>query len=113
MDTLKSNIIKRPSNNIVLEFKELSDLRRSVIVYSTEKDDVYKVVTGLNALNCIKDIRFVNSDYLKSMWVDLIIHNYECVKNEIFMRGIHDILEQPTTKVSEIIDRCIENLNGC
>lgn len=94
-------MIRRPSNNCVLEFIETSDLRRCIKVFSTELDDVFKVVRGMNAKNQIVDTKMMGITELKQLWIDSVVNGYECVRNEIFMRGILDCLPVESMQMLE------------
>lgn len=105
-------MIRRPANNCVLDFIETSDLRRRIKVFSTELDDVFKVVRGMNAKNQIIDTEMMGLKDIKQLWIDSVVNGYECVKNEIFMRGILDCLPTESIKMLEegvTIPRYTEN----
>jgi hypothetical protein len=105
-------MIKRPSNNCVLEFIETNEMRRSIKVFSTEKDDVFKVVRGMNAKNQVVDTKMMGVEEIKQLWIDSVVNGYECVRNEIFMRGILDCLPAESVKMLEegvVIPRYTEN----
>jgi hypothetical protein len=82
------DIIRRPADNIVLEFIELNDLRRKCIVKSTADPNRFRVSRGLSALNHVVNTTFMTLEEVKGLYVDMIVNNFECVKNEIFMRGL-------------------------
>ena len=96
-----SHIIK-PADNLVLEFKENSDLRRKVVVFSTEDPDKFKVIQGLNAQNQISDTTFKGVAEVKSLWIDLVVNGYTCIRNELFKRGIKDCLPPPKEEEEKI-----------
>ena len=88
-------MMKRPSDNIVLDFMELDEMKRRIKVLSTDEEDKFKVIRGLNAKNQIVDVTYMTTSELKQLWIDSVVNGYECVKNEIFMRGIKDCLPEP------------------
>ena len=94
--------IVRYADNIVLEFKENTDLRRKVLVYSTEDPDRFKIVRGINASNHLSNTTFGGVDDLKTLWVDCIVNDFRCVKNEVFPKGIKDCLPPPKEANDEV-----------
>lgn len=84
--------VLRPADNVVLQFQELTDSRRVITVKSTDDPQRYKVIQGVTACNHVIDISYMNVDELKYLWIDSIVNNFACVKNELFMRGIKDCL---------------------
>jgi hypothetical protein len=104
-----SHIIK-PADNLVLEFKENSDLRRKVVVFSTEDPDKFKVIQGLNAQNQISDTTFKGVAEVKSLWIDLVVNGYTCIRNELFKRGIKDCLPPPKVEEEEKIKVIYEGM---
>lgn len=103
-------MIKRPANNVVLEFIENNEMKRKIKVFSTEKDDVYKVLRGLSAKNQVVDMKLMSGEELKQLWIDSVVNGFECVKNELFMRGILDCLPEESLKLlSQPVPKFIEN----
>lgn len=110
--------IVRPADNLVLEFKENTDLRRKVLVYSTEDPDRFKIVRGLNAENHLHHTSYGGVADVKALWIDSVVNGFRCVKNEIFQRGVKDCLPPPKedkkedsdeeTKIKVIYDGMVE-----
>jgi hypothetical protein len=88
-------MIRRPADNIVLDFMELNEMKRRIKVVSTEDEDRFKVIRGLSARNQIVDVSYMTGNELKQLWIDSVVNGFECVKNEIFMRGIKDCFPEP------------------
>jgi hypothetical protein len=84
--------IIRPADNIVLQFREMNDSRKTITVKSTDDPKRYKVYRGLISCNHVNHISYMDIEELKVLWIDSIVNGYECVKNEIFMRGMKDVL---------------------
>lgn len=95
------SIIRRPADNVVLDFIETNDMRRRIKVISTEDENRFKVIRGLNARNQVIDTTYMNTSELKQLWIDSVVNGYECMKNEIFMRGIKDCLPEPDPSKEE------------
>lgn len=103
-------MIKRPANNVVLEFVENNEMKRKIKVFSTELDDTYKVYRGLSAKNQVVDMKIMSGEDLKQLWIDSVCNGFECVKNELFMRGILDCLPEESLKLlSQPVPKFIEN----
>lgn len=83
------------ADNIVLEFKENTDLRRKVLVYSTEDPNRFKIVKGLNASNHLHHTTYGGVEDLKTLWIDCVVNDFRCVKNMVFPRGVKDCLPPP------------------
>jgi len=99
----------RPPNNKVLVFKENTDLRRSIEVFSTEDPTLFKVVRGLNARNqCVETRHNVDIAELKRLWIDSIVNDYTCVVNELFPKGIKDCMPLKLLEVVDITDHIEE-----
>lgn len=96
--------IVRPADNIVLEFKENTDLRRKILVYSTEDPDRFKIVRGLNAENHLHHTSYGGVAEVKAVWIDSVVNGFRCVKNEIFQRGVKDCLPPPKEDKKEDSD---------
>jgi len=102
--------IVRPADNIVLEFKENTDLRRKILVYSTEDPDRFKIVRGLNAENHLHHTSYGGVADVKAVWVDSVVNGFRCVKNEIFPKGVKDCLPPPKeeSEIKKIYDGMVE-----
>jgi hypothetical protein len=102
--------IVRPADNIVLEFKENTDLRRKILVYSTEDPDRFKIVRGLNAENHLHHTSYGGVAEVKALWIDSVVNGFRCVKNEIFQKGVKDCLPPPKeeSEVKKIYDGMVE-----
>lgn len=104
--------IVRPADNIVLEFKENTDLRRKILVYSTEDPDRFKIVRGLNAENHLHHTSYGGVAEVKAVWIDSVVNGFRCVKNEIFQRGVKDCLPPPKEdnidEIKKIYDGMVE-----
>jgi hypothetical protein len=102
--------IVRPADNIVLEFKENTDLRRKILVYSTEDPDRFKIVRGLNAENHLHHTSYGGVAEVKALWIDSVVNGFRCVKNEIFQKGVNDCLPPPKeeSEVKKIYDGMVE-----
>jgi hypothetical protein len=103
--------IVRPADNIVLEFKENTDLRRKILVYSTEDPDRFKIVRGLNAENHLHHTSYGGVAEVKAVWIDSVVNGFRCVKNEIFQKGVKDCLPPPkelNDEVKKIYDGMVE-----
>jgi hypothetical protein len=104
--------IVRPADNLVLEFKENTDLRRKVLVYSTEDPDRFKIVRGLNAENHLHHTSYGGVADVKTLWIDSVVNGFRCVKNEIFPKGVKDCLppskEDSNDEVKKIYDGMVE-----
>lgn len=106
--------IVRPADNIVLEFKENTDLRRKILVYSTEDPDRFKIVRGLNAENHLHHTSYGGVADVKALWIDSVVNGFRCVKNEIFQRGVKDCLPPPKedsdeeTKIKVVYEGLVE-----
>jgi len=102
--------IVRPADNIVLEFKENTDLRRKILVYSTEDPDRFKIVRGLNAENHLHHTSYGGVAEVKAVWIDSVVNGFRCVKNEIFQKGVKDCLPPPKeeSEVKKIYDGMVE-----
>lgn len=87
-------MIRRPADNLVLEFLEQNEMRRRIKVISTDEEDKFKVIRGLSAKNQVFDVTYMTGTELKQLWIDSVVNGFECVKNEIFMRGIKDCLPE-------------------
>jgi hypothetical protein len=101
--------IVRFADNLVLEFKENTDIRRKVLVYSTEDPDRFKIVRGINASNHLSHTTFGGVDDLKILWIDCIVNDFRCVKNEIFPKGIKDCLP-PAKEGNDEVKKIYEGL---
>ena len=102
-------MIRRPANNCVLEFVERGD-NKKIKVFSTEIENVFKVVRGIAAKNQMVSSSLAAEPELKQLWIDSVVNGYECVKNEIFMRGILDCLPEESLKLlSQPVPRFVEN----
>jgi len=103
--------IVRPADNLVLEFKENTDLRRKILVYSTEDPDRFKIVRGLNAENHLHHTSYGGVAEVKAVWVDSVVNGFRCVKNELFWKGVKDCLPLPkeaNDEVKKIYDGMVE-----
>lgn len=96
--------IVRPADNLVLEFKENTDLRRKILVYSTEDPDRFKIVRGLNAENHLQHTVYGGVSDIKTLWIDSIVNGFRCIKNEVFPRGVKDCLPPPKEEKKEDSD---------
>jgi hypothetical protein len=106
-------MIQRPANNCVLEFVENNDMKRKIKVFSTEVQGTFKVIKGLSAKNQVLDRQLMTEKGLKQLWIDSVVNGYECVKNEIFMRGIIDCLPEESLKqLSAPVPRFVENCDS-
>lgn len=91
-----AEMIRRPAGNIVLEFKEIDNFlggKRTITLTSTDEEGVFEMERGLTALNQIIDKRIVRgADEVRSIWVDAVVNGFKLTKNELFQRGIKDVL---------------------
>jgi hypothetical protein len=101
-------MIRRPADNTVLDFIEQNEMKRRIKVISTEDEDRFKVIRGLSAKNQVVDTTYMSGTELKQLWIDSVVNGYECVKNEIFMRGIKDCFPEPKPTEEEIIKEELE-----
>jgi hypothetical protein len=86
-------MLVRPAGNVVLEFKELSNLRRTITLTSTEEEDEFELEQGLTAQNQITDKKKIKGEAaVKALWIDAIVNGYKMTKNELFMKGIKDVI---------------------
>jgi hypothetical protein len=103
-------MIKRPSNNCVLEFVENNEMKRKIRVFSTEVQGTFKVIKGITSKNQVVDLQLMSEKGLKQLWIDSVVNGYECVRNEIFIRGILDCFPEESLKMlSSPVPRFIEN----
>ena len=84
------------ADNLVLEFKENTDLRRNIWVYTTEEKDSFRILRGISAKNqCGHTQLGATKQDLKTLWIDAVINGYVCVLNKVFPRGVKDCLPPP------------------
>lgn len=98
-------MIQKPDGNVVLEFKEIDSFmggKRTITLTATEEPDVFVMERGLTALNQIVEKKVVRGEAeVKGIWVDAVVNGFKMVKNELFMRGVKDVLNiAPGTKFS-------------
>lgn len=94
-------MIQRPAGNIVLEFKENNfflGLNRKITVWSTIHPDKFKVQRGITANNQLINTEIYDVAGIKQLWIDSVVNGYDCVKNEIFPRGILDCVPEELVK---------------
>jgi len=94
-------MIQRPAGNIVLEFKENNfflGLNRTITVWATIHTDKFKVQRGITANNQLINTEIYDVAGIKQLWIDSVVNGYNCVKNEIFPRGILDCVPEELVK---------------
>jgi hypothetical protein len=91
--TTKTELIRRPAGNVVLEFKEIGSMKRTITLTSTDEEGVFELEKGLTALNQISHREIIKGvDAVKALWVDAVVNGFQLTKNEVFMRGVKDVL---------------------
>jgi len=99
-----TELIRRPAGNIVLEFKEIGSGKRTITLTATDEEGVFEMERGITALNQITDKRIVKgADEVRAIWIDAVVNGFQMTKNEVFMRGVKDVLGiAPGTKFPKI-----------
>ncbi len=94
-------MIQRPAGNIVLEFKENNfflGLNRKITVWSTLTPDKFKVQRGISANNQLINTEIMDVAGIKQLWIDSVVNGFDCIRNEVFPRGILDCVPEELVK---------------